>query len=233
MDETLVALGDIVLWYGVRLDYPDPGARLERGEIISRFLNLRVGDDLEHGDHGAAELAVTAFPIGHLLDEILVWQAGHVGGFIMAGAGGQMTGAAGAHLGVLVAELHDLRHLRVHVRTPVRNVVKIVGASARDGHVANRAGFVRSELRRRLLFVGDRERPFRLVGCGRKRGRQGEHEYANDLFHERHPQAVIRTRTAVSHCDYNSKSSARINGTAVEQRRGKFTFVNSVDKYQG
>src|SRR5262245_37058496 len=107
-----------------------------------------------------------------------------------------MAGTAGAHLRVLVAELHDLGHRRMHVRAPVRDVVEVVGARARHRHVADGAHPVGGVARRRLILLGHRERPLRLLGGGRQSRHQRKRKDACELFHEFPPKAVMRAAEA-------------------------------------
>ncbi len=186
MDEAPGGHAGVGLRHGVGLDHPDPRRRLERGEIFGRFPDLGIADDLEHRDHRTAVLAVAGLPVVHRANEVVDRQAGHVGGFVVAGAGRQMAGAAGAHLRVLVAVLDDLRHLRMHLRTPDRNVVEIVDGGAGVRHAIDRPHAVGRKARFDLHLVGDGKRPVRLLLL-RRRQRRDKHDRQNadDPLHER------------------------------------------------
>ena len=123
------------LRHGVGLDHPDPRRRLERREIFGGLPDLGIADDLEHRDHRAAVLAVAGLPVVHRANEVAGRQAGHVAGFVgWPVPVGRWQEPQARTFVSLVAELDDLRHRRMHVRTPVRNVVEVVDGGAGVRH---------------------------------------------------------------------------------------------------
>ena len=112
----------------------------------------------------------------------------------------EMTRSAGAHLRILVAELHDLGHRRVPLRKPVRDVVHVVGL--RPGDRQRAAGRRRPhpaafEAGRRHDLFRHRERPIRLVRRRRDGGQEREREHADDVLHDTSQLAFVQALTGI------------------------------------
>ena len=164
-------------------------------------LVLSIGDDLGHRHHGGAEFAVAALPVRHLANEIGRRKASHVGGFIVARAGRQMTRPASTHLPLFVAVLNDRGHRRVHVGEPVWDIVHVVRLGARDRErAAGRRGShpVCLEAGRRLNLVRDRERPIRLFRRGRERRHERQRQDADEVLHAIAPTSLSFGRGMLS-----------------------------------
>ena len=135
----------------------------------------------------ALNLRSPLFQYGHLANEIGGRKTRHICGFVVACAVREMARSACAHLRILVAELNDLRHRRVPVRKPVRDVVHVVRLGPRDrqrapGRRWPHASAFKTRSRQNLLRHG--ERPIGLVRCRCDAGHKYEREDADDVPHD-------------------------------------------------
>ena len=197
-EEPHPALADEGLRHGVGLGHFRPRRGFECREPLADLLGFLVRHVLRDRVHARRVFPGAALEVGHLLDQVGGGEAGQAGRLRMAFSGHQMAGAAGQRRPV--ALLHQRRRRRVLIGEPVGRIHQVV--DLRRGVRLAAAGHALGALLRRQRLVDRRERPGGLpAGRGRcrlLRGRRpdthpGDHDRADDSFHNRPPSQKVQT----------------------------------------